>query len=110
VGFDVVEAANGLEAIERALESSPDIILMDMALPVLDGLEATRRLKADTRTAHIPVVALSGYDAPAGATPDLYASFLLKPCPPEDVVKTIRQTLAATPPPQAASTPPARQS
>ena len=55
-GFDVVEAANGIEALEHALEAAPDIILMDLSLPVMDGWEATRRLKSDNRTAGIPVV------------------------------------------------------
>ena len=60
-GFDVVEAANGMEALQRAADAQPDIILMDLSLPVMDGWEATRRLKADERTAHIPVVALTGH-------------------------------------------------
>ena len=55
-GFDVVEAANGIEALKHALEAAPDIILMDLSLPVMDGWEATRRLKSDNRTAGIPVV------------------------------------------------------
>ena len=50
-GFDVVEAGNGMEALQRAVDTSPDIILMDLSLPVMDGWEATRRLKADQRTA-----------------------------------------------------------
>ena len=60
-GYDVVQAANGMEALEQAVEASPDIILMDLSLPVMDGWEATRRLKADKRTAGIPVVALTGH-------------------------------------------------
>src|ERR1700731_4309997 len=48
-GFDVVQASNGMEALERAAEDTPDIILMDLSLPVMDGWEATRRLKADAR-------------------------------------------------------------
>ena len=60
-GFDVVEAANGMEALQRAVDEPPDIILMDLSLPVMDGWEATRRLKADERTAGIPVVALTGH-------------------------------------------------
>src|ERR1041385_9189136 len=60
-GFEVGEAANGMEALERAVDAAPDIILMDLSLPVMDGWEATRRLKADTRTASIPVVALTGH-------------------------------------------------
>ena len=93
MGFDVVEAANGLEAITRAVETVPDVILMDMALPVLDGEQATRRLKADSRTAAIPVVALSGYEAPESGGREHFAAFLLKPCLPEDVVKAIRAAL-----------------
>ena len=60
-GFDVVEAGNGMEALQRAVDTAPDIILMDLSLPVMDGWEATRRLKADKRTADIPVVALTGH-------------------------------------------------
>src|SRR5262249_50409370 len=68
-GFEVVEAGNGMEALERAAEAAPDIILMDLSLPVMDGWEATRRLKADKRTASIPVVALTGH-ALAGVSED----------------------------------------
>ena len=50
-----------LEAIEKTLELMPDIILMDLALPKMDGWEATRRLKSDERTKHIPIVALTGH-------------------------------------------------
>ena len=57
-GFDVVEAANGMEALQRAVDEAPDIILMDLSLPVMDGWEATRRLKADVRTDALP----SGFD------------------------------------------------
>ena len=60
-GFDVVQAGNGMEALQRAADATPDIILMDLSLPVMDGWEATRRLKADVRTASIPVVALTGH-------------------------------------------------
>src|SRR2546430_15710411 len=58
-GFDVVEAGNGMEALQRAAESALDIILMDLSLPVMDGWEATRRLNGDHRTASISVVALT---------------------------------------------------
>lgn len=59
-GFEVFEAENGAEAIEVATQRLPDVIIMDIGLPVLDGLSATRALKADKRTAHIPVVILTG--------------------------------------------------
>ena len=57
----MAEATNGIEAIEKTVELMPDIILMDLALPRMDGWEATRRLKLDERTKHIPIVALTGH-------------------------------------------------
>ncbi len=60
-GFDVVEAGNGMEALQRAVDTAPDIILMDLSLPVMDGWEATRRLKATAETKNIPVIALSAH-------------------------------------------------
>jgi len=99
-GFDVVEASNGMEALTRAHESEPDIILMDLSLPVMDGWEATRRLKADNRTADIPVVALTGH-ALAGISDGARLAgcdaFITKPCLPEDLVKEIRRVLGHAP-------------
>lgn len=95
-GFDVVEAANGMEALQRALDTKPDIILMDLSLPVMDGWEATRRLKADERTAKIPVVALTGHALAGiseGAKRAGCDAFVTKPCLPEDLVKEIRNVL-----------------
>lgn len=60
-GFDVIMAVNGQEGIELAISQKPDLILMDMSLPVLDGWDATRRLKADPATAAIPVIALTAH-------------------------------------------------
>jgi two-component system, cell cycle response regulator DivK len=60
-GFRVAEAKNGAEALEKAFALSPDVILMDLSLPVMDGWEATRRLKADPRTSSIPVIALTAH-------------------------------------------------
>jgi CheY-like chemotaxis protein len=60
-GFDVVVATDGASGISSAQESRPEIILMDMSLPVLDGWEATRRLKADVATRDIPVIGLSSH-------------------------------------------------
>ena len=105
-GFEVVEAANGMEALQRAAETGPDIILMDLSLPVMDGWEATRRLKADTRTSHIPVVALTGHalaGISAGAKNAGCDAFVTKPCLPEDLVKEIRKVLDNDRPPHPAS-------
>jgi len=95
-GFEVVEAENGMEALQRAIDTSPDIILMDLSLPVMDGWEATRRLKADKRTAPIPVVALTGHALAGiseGAKKAGCDAFVTKPCLPEDLVKEIRKIL-----------------
>jgi len=60
-GYEVVAAENGEEGVERAASDKPDLILMDLALPVLDGWEATRRLKTASQTAGIPVIGLSAH-------------------------------------------------
>ena len=98
-GFDVIEAGNGVDAISHTTTHVPDVVLMDLSLPVLDGWEATRRLKADTRTAHIPVVALTAHDG----APDLERAtragcdwFVPKPCPPDALITEIRRVLSTT--------------
>src|ERR671936_1867417 len=60
-GFRVAEAQNGHEALEKAFELSPDLVVMDLSLPGLDGWEATRQLKANDRTRGIPIIALTGH-------------------------------------------------
>ena len=97
-GFDVIQAANGLEALQQAASGAPDLIVMDLSLPIMDGWEATRRLKADPRTAGIPVVALTGH-ALAGISEGARLAgcdaFVTKPCLPEDLVIEIRRVLDA---------------
>ena len=97
VGFDVIEATNGEQAVERALDSTPDVILMDLALPVMDGLEATRRIKADRRTADIPIIAMSGFDlavVPGDADLAGAVAFVAKPCFPHEVLQAIREAVS----------------
>ncbi len=60
-GFRVIGAADGLEAVARAISDQPDLIIMDMSLPVMDGWEATRRIRADARTWTIPIIALTAH-------------------------------------------------
>jgi two-component system cell cycle response regulator DivK len=93
-GYDVVQASNGIEALKQAVDGRPDIILMDLSLPIMDGWEATRRLKADERTAHIPIVALTGHALIAEEVRKVGCDgFVTKPCLPEDLVQKIRQVL-----------------
>lgn len=97
-GFEVAEAGTGGEALEKAFALRPDIILMDLSLPGLDGWEATRRLKADERTRAIPVVAVTGHALRGHAEGAMQAgcdAFVAKPCMPDDMVKLIRKLLEA---------------
>ena len=97
-GYEVIEAKNGKEAVDAAKERLPDIIIMDLSLPVMDGWEATRRLKADARTRRIPVVALTGHALAGhskGAKEAGCDSFLAKPCLPDQLVAEIRRMLEA---------------
>jgi CheY-like chemotaxis protein len=96
-GFDVIEAGNGVDAISHTSEQFPDVVLMDLSLPVLDGWEATRRLKDDRRTAHIPVVALTAHDGSGELQRATLAGcdwFVPKPCPPNDLIEEVRRVLA----------------
>jgi two-component system cell cycle response regulator DivK len=97
-GFRVAEARNGNEALEQAFALQPDLILMDLSLPGMDGWEATRQLKRDDRTRHIPIVALTGHalaGASEGARKAGCDSFVTKPCLPDDLVVEIRRMLNA---------------
>ena len=96
-GFRVAEARNGNEAVERAFALKPDLILMDLSLPGMDGWEATRRLKADETTKDIPIVALTGHalaGASEGARKAGCDSFVTKPCLPDDLVVEVRRMLS----------------
>jgi two-component system cell cycle response regulator DivK len=61
-GFEPLSAKNGEEAIEKTRELLPDLILMDLSMPVMNGWDATRQIKQDPALAHIPIVAVSAYD------------------------------------------------
>jgi CheY-like chemotaxis protein len=102
-GFEVIEASDGAQAIEQAIATTPDVIVMDLSLPVLDGWEATRRLKGDPRTRHIPVVALTGHALEGhsqGAREAGCDWFLAKPCLPETLLNTLNELLSDEPRPR----------
>ncbi len=96
-GFDVIEAGDGAQAIAHTTDRGPDVVLMDLSLPGIDGWEATRQLKRDDRTAHIPVVALTAHDG-AGelqrATDAGCDWFVPKPCPPAALIAEVRRVLS----------------
>jgi CheY-like chemotaxis protein len=101
-GYRVAEATDGFEAIEKTIELLPDIILMDLALPKMDGWEATRRLKSDERTKDIPIVALTGHALAGFAEGARIAgcdAFVTKPCLPDALVAEIQRMLASRPRP-----------
>jgi len=60
-GYEVVIATDGQQGVDLATSAAPDLILMDMSLPVIDGWEATKQVKADPATAHIPIIALTAH-------------------------------------------------
>jgi CheY-like chemotaxis protein len=95
-GFRVVEASNGAEAVQKALELTPQVILMDLSMPGMDGWEATRRLKADRRTKDIPVIALTGHALTGFSESAKLAgcdAFVTKPCLPDTLVEEVRRVL-----------------
>jgi two-component system, cell cycle response regulator DivK len=100
-GYRLAEAENGQEAVHQAHLLLPNIIVTDLSLPVMDGLEATRRLKDDPRTKDIPVIALTGdvlpehVEAARRAGCDLVIS---KPCLPDQLEDAIQRILGAQEP------------
>ena len=100
-GYRVVEASTAAAAIALAQAEPPAAILMDLSLPGVDGIEATRRLKADPRTRHVPVLAITGHveahvaDAAAAAGCD---AFIVKPSPAPQVVRAIAALIDAAAP------------
>src|SRR5262252_1384626 len=91
-GFQVTQASDGHEALQKAAELQPDLIVMDLSLPGMDGWEATRQLRAGEKTCQIPVVILTAYDL-EGTAPEEFQGFLTKPCLPERMISEIKRVL-----------------
>lgn len=95
-GYEILEATDGAEGVKMALAEQPDLILMDIQLPVIDGYEAARRLKADPATRNIPVVAVTSY-ALSGDEDKALASgcdgYVAKPFSPRNILGLVRQML-----------------
>jgi two-component system cell cycle response regulator DivK len=96
-GYDVAIAVDGAEGLEKARSEAPDLILMDMSLPVIDGWEATRQLKADDATKGIPVVALTAHAMTTDREKALEAgcdAYETKPVELPRLLETIEKLLA----------------
>jgi CheY-like chemotaxis protein len=106
-GHSVLQAFDGGRGVEMARAHGPDLVLMDLSMPVMNGLEATRLLKADPATAAIPVIALTACTQDEDVAAALRAgcnAFLAKPLEPRRVAAEVRRILAdgAAAPPAAA--------
>ena len=91
-GYSVDEAVNGREAVDKVRRGRPDLVVMDLSLPVLDGWQATRMLKTDPDTKHIPVIAVTGHALQGNEALARAAgvdAYLTKPCLPEKLAATI---------------------
>lgn len=96
-GYDMVGALSGLEGVELAIAQKPDLILMDINLPDIDGMEATRRIKAVQSLAHVPVIALTAAAMRGDRERILNAGcddYLQKPIDTVQMMETIRRQLA----------------
>lgn len=96
-GYRVLQAHNGAEGVRLARRSRPDLIIMDLSMPVLDGWGAVAELKADPRTADIPVLALSAHVVVNGdyrrSQEAGFAAYLTKPVEPKHVLEEVRGRL-----------------
>ena len=94
VGYRVIEARDGEEGVARAKADRPDLILMDVSLPKMDGWEATRRIKADDQTRQIPIIAVTAHaldDDREKATQVGCDGYLAKPVAPRRVVEEVER-------------------
>ena len=95
-GYEVIAAQNGLEAIDKTLSEKPDLILMDIQLPEINGYEATKRIKSMTEVRHIPIVALTSYAMPGDREKALAigcVGYIEKPFDPKTFLSEIEKYL-----------------
>ncbi len=95
-GFRVIEATDGAEGVRIARESHPDLVLMDISIPVIDGWNATSMIKGDPETQTIPVIALTAHALPEDRARSLSVGcdgYLAKPCEPSRVVAEVNRIL-----------------
>jgi CheY-like chemotaxis protein len=92
-GFAVESASDGRERFRKAVELRPDLIITDLAMPVMNGWETIRRLRADERTRGIHIIACSGGDEPAQTQDAWVDAVLTKPCPLQVLLQEMRAVL-----------------
>jgi two-component system cell cycle response regulator DivK len=95
--YELIEAQDGGAGLTMAATHKPDLILMDIQLPVIDGFEATRRLKADPALRHIPIVAVTSYALSGDDAKALAAgcdAYIAKPFSPRQLLSKVRELLA----------------
>jgi len=95
-GYASLEATNGKKAVELAREKKPDLILMDIQMPVMDGFEAVKILKADTETRNIPIIALTSYAMKEDEKKGLEAGcdgYITKPIDTKEFLKKVAEYL-----------------
>lgn len=96
-GFQISQARDGIEGVAIATATRPDVIVMDLAMPRMDGVEATRRIKNDPATRSIPIVVLTALTSPGDCARALQAGaddFLAKPLDPDALAYRLRDRLA----------------
>jgi two-component system, cell cycle response regulator DivK len=96
VGYEILEAVTGDEAVTVAAMQHPDLILMDIQLPGIDGYEATRRIKADSALRHIPIIAVTSYALSGDDARALAAgcdAYVAKPFSPRALLAKVREYL-----------------
>lgn len=99
-GFRIEEAHNGFQALEKAKQLSPDLVLTDIAVPGIDGIELCRQLRANENTRTVPVLAITGYDDreyPARAKGAGVDHVLFKPCGADVLVREARRLIRRKP-------------
>jgi two-component system cell cycle response regulator DivK len=97
VGYELIEAADGAEGLAMAEKEKPDLILMDIQLPVMDGYETTRRIKANPALKHIPVIAVTSYALSGDEAKTRAAgcdAYVAKPFSPRQLLAKINELLA----------------
>jgi len=95
-GYEMIEAVDGEEGVAMAAQHRPDLILMDIQLPVLDGYEATRRIKAQPELKHIPVIAVTSYALSGDEAKTKAAGcdgYVAKPFSPRQLLAKVREFL-----------------